>query len=107
MTELYTFFIYLGIRARIFDFPKSSLSAASGGHALLTRWVRDYYQKDELDREAKGGSSYSSPVKDGPQKSAFEALTGSRGCCVKQTDKQPLSLQHQGHSRLVIGYEGE
>lgn len=29
----------------------------------------------------------------------------SKGIAIKMTNKQPLFLQHQGHSRTVVGFE--
>jgi Peptidase family C78 len=60
----------------------------------LTRWILEYFE----------------PVADGSsgingKRSAFEALTESGGSVVRTTDKMPLYLQHQGHSRTVVGIE--
>jgi hypothetical protein len=60
----------------------------------LTRWIHEYFE----------------PVADGPpspsgKRTAFEALMESGGSAVRTTDKMPLYLQHQGHSRTVVGIE--
>lgn len=36
-------------------------------------------------------------------KNAFDALKGSNA--VLCTEKMPFILQHEGHSRLIVGYE--
>lgn len=45
------------------------------------------------------------PPVDTVPRSAFEVLTASRGTPVHRTGQQPLYLQHQGHSRTIVGIE--
>lgn len=45
------------------------------------------------------------PSTDGNENNALAALMVSKGNAVRYTSKQPLYLQHQGHSRTVVGIE--
>ena len=57
------------------------------GIDLVIKWVVDYFTpKQTIDK----------PI------NIFESLTNSP---VTNTDKMPLILQHDGHSRTIIGYE--
>jgi hypothetical protein len=39
------------------------------------------------------------------KKTAFDVLTSSGGTAIHRTEKQPLYLQHHGHSRTIVGIE--
>lgn len=39
------------------------------------------------------------------EKNAFDVLTSSGGTAIHRTEKQPLYLQHHGHSRTIVGIE--
>jgi hypothetical protein len=41
----------------------------------------------------------------GKKRTAFDALMDTGGSAIRVTDKMPLYLQHQGHSRTVVGIE--
>ena len=67
-------------------------------------------ETDEQNDE--GVSSSGSSARRAPgEKSAFDVLMRSgendtgRGEAVRQTRKLPLILQHNGHSRTIVGYE--
>lgn len=38
-------------------------------------------------------------------RNAFDVLASSGGTAIHRTDKQPLYLQHHGHSRTIVGIE--
>lgn len=74
-TEIYTFLTSLAIRARIVDFHQPS--GPGHTHPRLFEWVKQYFC----------GSSNRLPP------------------AVTQTSLPPLYLQHQGHSRSIVGLE--
>ncbi|KAM6893372.1 zinc finger-containing ubiquitin peptidase 1 [Xenentodon cancila] len=76
-TEIYVLLTSLGISARIMDFHKST--GPAGTHPLLFDWIRQYFSQSN-------GSSRLPPR-------------------LIQTGLPPLYLQHQGHSRSVVGLE--
>ncbi|XP_061571078.1 zinc finger-containing ubiquitin peptidase 1-like isoform X1 [Cololabis saira] len=76
-TEIYVLLTSLGISARIMDFHKPT--GPAGTHPLLFDWVREYFSQ----------SNRSSRL---PPRFI-------------QTRLPPLYLQHQGHSRSVVGLE--
>lgn len=85
-TELYTAFTFLGVPVQILDFPEAS--GANGMHTSLIKWVREYFRS----RQACDGD-------------AFATMMKTRGEACIQSTKQPLFLQHQGHSRVIVGIE--
>lgn len=71
-----------------------------GEHTGLTRWVRNYFRDGQAGSPSKVGSS--------PRQAstlAFDTLMSSKGSSVQQTELLPLYLQHQGHSRTIVGME--
>ncbi|XP_017293978.1 zinc finger-containing ubiquitin peptidase 1 isoform X2 [Kryptolebias marmoratus] len=76
-TEIYVLLTSLGISSRIIDFHKPTGTADT--HPLLFDWVKQYFCQ----------TSRSSRL---PNK-------------IIQTGLPPLYLQHQGHSRSVVGFE--
>ncbi|KAI9064277.1 DUF1671-domain-containing protein [Trametes sanguinea] len=81
--EIYVAFTYRGIPAQLVDF-----SDLSGGVEPLLQWIYDYFS---------GGDPQPKSTTVG------EALKGARPVIV--TDKLPIILQHQGHSRTIVGCE--
>lgn len=78
--ELYTAFSYQGIPARLIDFPQS------GGDAkVVTNWVTQYFFPEVTASNLNNALMGASPI--------------------VQTEKPPLVLQHQGHSRTIVGIE--
>ncbi|KAF7644826.1 hypothetical protein LDENG_00215170 [Lucifuga dentata] len=76
-TEIYAVLTSLGISARIIDFHQPT--GAGGTHPRLFEWVKQYFS---------------------------QASRGSRlPPRVIQTSQPPLYLQHQGHSRSIVGVE--
>uniref|UniRef100_A0A3P9JVM8 Zinc finger-containing ubiquitin peptidase 1 n=1 Tax=Oryzias latipes TaxID=8090 RepID=A0A3P9JVM8_ORYLA len=76
-TEIYVLLTWLGVRARIIDFHQPT--GPGDTHPRLFDWVRQYFlQSSQRNRL--------------PPK-------------VIRTSLPPLYLQHQGHSRLVVGVE--
>ena len=73
------------------DFPKSSGPRST--QQALTEWVFKYFQVD-LPGSAKENGN------------AFDKLMTSKGSSIRiARDKMPLYLQHQGHSRTIVGVE--
>ena len=62
---------------------------ASLGVQPLTGWTVNYFTPQ--------------PASSSSSKNAFDALKGSNA--VVSTEKMPFILQHEGHSRLIVGYE--
>lgn len=89
-SEVYIMFTWLGIRSTIIDFPK--VSGSSGAHTVLSRWVFDYFNaRVDVSHEPKD---------------IIGKLMGSNGSSVRICeDRMPLYLQHQGHSRVIVGVE--
>lgn len=77
-------FTFCGIPAQLVEF---NLKNQTEGIDLVIKWVVDYFTpKETIDKPTN----------------IFESLTNSP---VRITDKMPLILQHDGHSRTIIGYE--
>ncbi|KAM0787250.1 hypothetical protein ACM66B_006486 [Microbotryomycetes sp. NB124-2] len=88
-TEAYAALTWLGFRVQIIDFPK--VPGASGTNDALVNWILEYFQVDSSTHKK--------------QKNAMTALMASSGQAVRMTKKQPLYLQHHGHSRTVVGVD--
>jgi len=81
---LYTAFTYRGIPVQLVDFELHK----EKGVKAVTDWVVEYF----------------SPSMRGKIKTSIDnALRGASP--VMCTDKMPLILQHNGHSRTIVGYE--
>lgn len=74
-SEIYCLLTSLHLKCRILDFHKPSSS--SGTHPLLFEWVLNYYSSDAC--QATGNVTWST--------------------------KPAIYLQHQGHSRTIVGIE--
>lgn len=96
-TEVFTVFTFLGIKVKMFDFPRAT--GPKRTHTALIRWVKHYFETDALDPDEAEGSGKKR------QRDAFEKIMVTGGQTVKQTEKQPLFLQHQGHSKVIVGIE--
>ncbi|GAA5936927.1 uncharacterized protein JCM15063_000101 [Sporobolomyces koalae] len=103
-TEAYTALTFLGIRARIVDFPKPKLKPVDSGvvrersetHATLIKWLISYFSTPiPPDTSSRDSTS---------PEDAHEKLLSSPVRYVSRT-KQPIYLQHQGHSRTIVGIE--
>ncbi|ORX79517.1 DUF1671-domain-containing protein [Basidiobolus meristosporus CBS 931.73] len=82
-TEVYCILSYLGVRCLVTDFYK--YTGENNTHPAVLTWVENYFTSND------SGSSSSSE-------------SGSRHRVVI-TKKPPLYLQHQGHSRTIVGIE--
>ncbi|GAA5879309.1 hypothetical protein JCM16303_003161 [Sporobolomyces ruberrimus] len=114
-TEVFTALSFLGIRAKIVDFPKvkkgqqegtNGSAAANNTHQTLIKWIISYFSTPSPTRSASTSSDSTSLE----PKNAFETLLSSSSSSsglVKTVSpyKQPLYLQHQGHSRTIVGVE--
>ncbi|KAI1796022.1 peptidase family C78-domain-containing protein [Ganoderma leucocontextum] len=83
--ELYVAFTYKGIPAQLVDFSK-----LHDGVEPLLQWVIHYFCGGE-------------PRRNSTSTTVGERLLGARAVVV--TDRPPIILQHDGHSRTVVGVE--
>ncbi|CAO3697998.1 unnamed protein product [Rhizopus stolonifer] len=74
-TEVYTLLAYLGIRSTIIDFHQPGPERL---HKEMFDWIQSYFTNDIQTKKSKK---------------------------VYATHRPPLYLQHQGHSRTVVGIE--
>ena len=76
----------------VIDFPKAN--GSDGMHTALVKWVCAYFDVDP-------------PAQDTPSNdTAFSKLMQSKGSPIRiAEDRYPLYLQHQGHSRTIVGVE--
>ncbi|GAA5991586.1 hypothetical protein JCM10908_005775 [Rhodotorula pacifica] len=111
-TEIFTALSYTGIQTLIVDFPKSK--GTSGTNQKLVNFIVDYFRTPNFlgtappppsSSSTRATSSSSSTRATSAPKNAFDLLASSGGTAVHRTDKQPLYLQHQGHSRTIVGVE--
>jgi hypothetical protein len=86
-TEIYTAFTYLGVSTKIYDFE-----ASKDTQNQILKWVRAYF-RDEQDGKLDKSMG------------AINVLMASNGGRCSQGSRQPLLLQHRGHSRVIIGIE--
>lgn len=75
-TEVYTLFTYLGIRSTIIDFHHPGPKQL---HHDLMDWIQTYFMESNVKKD--------------------------KTKTVYITNRPPLYLQHQGHSRTVVGIE--
>ena len=92
--ELYVAFTTRGIPCQLVDFPKVNSSA----NAVLA-WVENYFSSSYPNGKSMGTPSPKRQV----QTTIGEALRGATPIVV--TDRMPIILQHDGHSRTIVGYE--
>nr|XP_018260977.1 uncharacterized protein I303_06694 [Kwoniella dejecticola CBS 10117]OBR83135.1 hypothetical protein I303_06694 [Kwoniella dejecticola CBS 10117] len=100
-SDLYAMFSYKGIPMTLADdFPKpqNPKDGSRAAHIALQKWVIAYF----------GPTGYSPNIY---PKSAFDVMMRTsesgvgRGEVVRVSQKFPLILQHNGHSRTIIGFE--
>jgi len=91
--EISVAFSYRGIPTKLVDFAEVDKSAE-----IVTKWIVDYF--DPVDSST--GKQFVSALTS-EKKTVGDALRGASP--VKVTDRMPLILQHQGHSRTIVGYE--
>ncbi|KAJ2742936.1 hypothetical protein GGI20_004117 [Coemansia sp. BCRC 34301] len=77
-TEIYCILAHLGVRSHIVDFHCPT--AADGSHLAMFSWAVEYFTSAPAPSEQPGGG-------------------------VRFANRHPLYLQHQGHSRTVVGVE--
>ncbi|KAK4053317.1 hypothetical protein OIO90_003929 [Microbotryomycetes sp. JL221] len=88
-TEAYVALTWLGFRVKVIDFPK--VAGSQGTNQALVKWIMRYFESDRSNT---------------PQsQDAFSAMMATKGEPVLVTSKAPLYLQHQGHSRTVVGVD--
>ncbi|CEP09171.1 hypothetical protein [Parasitella parasitica] len=75
-TEVYTLLAYLGIRSTIIDFHQPGPQQS---HHELIDWIQSYFMDSAIHKKS------------------------TKTVCI--TNRPPLYLQHQGHSRTVVGIE--
>jgi len=81
-TEVYVALSRLGLRCQIVDFPHPT--GPNAQHVKLFQWVENYF-------------------KSGLPQGTDSTAGGVRG--IERTERLPLYLQHEGHSRTIIGIE--
>ncbi|XP_031554362.1 zinc finger-containing ubiquitin peptidase 1-like [Actinia tenebrosa] len=84
-TEIATVLRSLGLRANIIDFHRAT--GCDGTHPEMFSWIKRYF--------SCGVPGFNTGM----------GLNQAHAGVLKQTTRPPLYLQHQGHSRLVIGVE--
>ena len=90
LSELFVAFLHRGIPSKLVDFPR----VASSADAVL-QWIERYFTSPQVP-----GSRLMRPK---VTTSVDEALRGASP--VLSTDRMPLILQHEGHSRTIVGFE--
>ncbi|KAJ2864852.1 hypothetical protein FB639_005165 [Coemansia asiatica] len=89
-TEIYCILAHLGIRAGIVDFHCPT--ASDGSHPALFSWVFEYFTDGQTDASIS--------------KVPIDQINNENDdASVRFIAKHPLYLQHQGHSRTVVGIE--
>ncbi|GAA5971871.1 hypothetical protein JCM3765_004709 [Sporobolomyces pararoseus] len=112
-TEVFTALSYLGIRAKIVDFPKVKKGELKGGsgsgdgtHQTLIKWIISYFSTPPNASQQLLSQSVTSSYE---PRNAFTTLLSSsqRSSSIQTVSafKQPLYLQHSGHSRTIVGVE--
>ncbi|KAF9165414.1 hypothetical protein DFQ26_000159 [Actinomortierella ambigua] len=107
-TEAWTVLTSLGVRAQILDFHQPT--GPNHTHPALFQAVLQYFQSSsdvELRPPSSSSSSSSSynSNRSGSSHAGQGLGGGRRTAAVVQTRKPPLYLQHQGHSRTIVGIE--
>ncbi|GAA5953012.1 hypothetical protein JCM8115_002408 [Rhodotorula mucilaginosa] len=107
-TEIFTALSFTGIQTLIVDFPKSK--GPSGTNLNLVSFIVDYFRTPNFLGTAPPAPSTSTSTSTSTpaapaKKTAFDVLTSSGGTAIHRTEKQPLYLQHHGHSRTIVGIE--
>lgn len=88
--EIHVAFLSRGIPSRLVDFPN-----VSPGAEAVVEWIERYFSSP-LPR---GAQSMRAKVKT----TVDEALRWASPVTV--SDRMPIVLQHEGHSRTIVGYE--
>ncbi|GJJ75532.1 zinc finger-containing ubiquitin peptidase 1 [Entomortierella parvispora] len=112
-TEAYSVFCSMGIRSHIVDFHRPT--GPDGTHPELFRVVYEYFlspdwtslEESIANSSASSGRSLSSIVlQHGNEFERARAKEdGTKWSRIVQTKKPPLYMQHQGHSRTIVGIE--
>ncbi|KAJ6606550.1 peptidase family C78-domain-containing protein [Mycena vulgaris] len=91
-------FTFRGIPSKLvdFDLKTSKTSTTERGANILTNWVIEYFSQPN-------GSVDAHKVVNARPKTINDALLGASAITV--TARMPLILQHNGHSRTIVGYE--
>ncbi|KAJ1721458.1 hypothetical protein LPJ53_004018 [Coemansia erecta] len=91
-TEIYCILAHLGVRSSIVDFHCPT--APDGTHPALFSWIAEYFT------DGRANTTCSSALVGRSQSPESGAASS-----IRFVAKQPLYLQHQGHSRTVVGVE--
>ncbi|KAJ1852885.1 hypothetical protein LPJ73_002743 [Coemansia sp. RSA 2703] len=91
-TEIYCILAHIGVRSSIVDFHCPT--ASDGTHPALFSWITEYFT------DGQPNTTCSSTLLGRSQSPESGAANN-----VRFVAKQPLYLQHQGHSRTVVGVE--
>ncbi|KAJ7470328.1 peptidase family C78-domain-containing protein [Mycena latifolia] len=92
-------FTFRGIPSKLvdFDLKTSEKGLPFPGAAILTDWVVEYFSQPH------GSVDSDKVVKDRRPRTINDVLLGASAVTV--TSRMPLILQHDGHSRTIVGYE--
>ena len=74
---------------------------------LAQNFIVDYFRTPNFLGTAPPApaASTSTSMPASKEKNAFDVLASSGGTAIQRTEKQPLYLQHHGHSRTIVGIE--
>ncbi|PPQ78523.1 hypothetical protein CVT25_011795 [Psilocybe cyanescens] len=86
-SDLWVAFVFRGIPAELVDFDLGTKSQEKASDQIIVNWVVNYFTPNQPSPEPAD---------------AYESLKISP---IITSDKMPLILQHNGHSRTVVGYE--
>ncbi|KAJ6618321.1 peptidase family C78-domain-containing protein [Mycena sp. CBHHK59/15] len=97
--DLYVAFTFRGIPCNLVDFE---IKKGAGGVDILINWVVKYFSSsNSLDSAADAGAA--NPPLSPTTRTVNKVLLGASPVVV--TSHMPFILQHDGHSRVIIGYE--
>ncbi|KIO29517.1 hypothetical protein M407DRAFT_168640 [Tulasnella calospora MUT 4182] len=93
--EIYVAMTWKGIPCELVDFPKSRYSRNQDTATALIHWVVEYFS-----------SSTSSPSQAPPPSASQSSSPEDRHSAhITMSNHMPIILQHNGHSRTIVGYE--
>ncbi|KAG8933309.1 hypothetical protein FRC01_009959 [Tulasnella sp. 417] len=93
--EIYVAMTWKGIPCELVDFPKSKYSRNQDTATALIHWVVEYFS-----------SSTTSPSQAPPPSVAQSSSPEDRhNTHITMSNHMPIILQHNGHSRTIVGYE--
>ncbi|KAG8968290.1 hypothetical protein FRB90_010829, partial [Tulasnella sp. 427] len=92
--EIYVALTWKGIPCELVDFPKSKYSRNHDTAMALIHWVVEYFSSSTSPSQA--------PPPSGPPNSSPD---GQHDPQITMSNHMPIILQHNGHSRSIVGFE--